>query len=145
MTSTTGFTTLKRSTIPVTDLNTDTTWDIRDDYPMDVAVQFIDIQAKLKDYQELASAGDAEAAKALILESDQMSAEFILAIFQHSYPEMTLDEIKEHFAYEDRMNLGALFFTLRMNRFSQPHNAQAVAVAEQLASKTMPTRGKTRR
>jgi hypothetical protein len=120
MQPTTSFQTLKRSTIRITDMNTDRVWDIRDDTPMSIIVQYIDIQiqmSKFKDITEIARNDPAEA-KAMVLAADDASAAYLLAIFQFSYPETTMDEILTHFSYEDRQELCQLFFTLRTQRSS---------------------------
>lgn len=142
----TSFHTLKRGTIDVTDENCEPpkTWRIRDDTPMAIIVQYIDIMMQLRQYEHLRERiaddpAQATQVKEAYLAMDRMHAEYLLAVFQHSYPETTLAEIEEHFASEDRQELAALFFIRRTQRSSQQQSsvvAMAQTQAHTLASKT---------
>jgi hypothetical protein len=135
MQPTTSFHTIKRGTIAVTDENSEPprTWQIRDDTPTEIILQYLDVQMRLQAYGDLQQLlrEDPAQAKAAIAEADHLVTEYLLAIFQFSYPETTLAEIQQHFAYEDRQNLAALFFIRRMQRFStQPDPTLVGAVQE---------------
>ena len=119
-----NFHTIKRSIVTVTDDNDGTTWELADDVPMAIIAQFLAIQNQVSNWQTSTESQDIIDGLA---ESERAINEVCVAIFQHTYPDFTENDLVQHFSYEDRMLLGKLFFLRRSSRLSALSNEPTVS------------------
>ncbi len=101
------------------------TWDLRDDIPVETLFRVFRmrtraLQEQQAQQQQRAGMAEAdytpemvEAQFAAVERGIEEVADILLAIFQHSYPETTSDELHAWFSHEERLRLVNLFFTRR--------------------------------
>lgn len=163
MTTEARYTALKRSYVTVA-VEDGPTYQLRDDVPMTVMADYIDIQTTVAQYAELeatlqqAAKGGKEAViaaaqemKAAVLQMDEDVLQMCVGIWQHTYPDRAeeglAEEIAQAFSFEDRRAICELFFLRRFARSSPPSNATTAvdATTTAPASTRQPTRSSRNR
>lgn len=118
------------------------TFSLRDDVPMTTLVRvfgLIEHQAAMKGRSKITP----EQAEDWAAELEQRTLEICGAIFRHTDPEMTDEEIARLFSWEEQSQLVMLFFTTRYSALEKQANEQNASLppsAEESESSATPRR-----
>lgn len=114
------------------------TYSLRDDVPMTVMVRAFALQEQQLALREI-EAPTVEQVEEWMAETAAQTLELCGAIFRHSLPEITDDEIVARFTLEEQTQLVMLFFSIRSAQLSRLANAPSGSSPSQPQSETEAT------
>lgn len=134
MPQTLDFNTITYDTITIISQDGERRWVLRDDVPMAILVRVFGLQALGERIAERAKALDPQRATAaeaqaimesVLAESAAEALSVLGAIFRHTDPTVTDEELAAAFTYEQQGAIINLFFSHRLGSLSTPSNATA--------------------